>query len=632
MNRNTEQKSDDPPQPLPAVDVYDPNDRDQLNRAWKLVMGAGVLGACFLVFVAGAPRTGFLKALGFGPTEFGTITGLSSIAMLAQFFSGILATRLTRFRTTWMTFITLARLLLIGLIAVPIVGADLPASVRVLVICCIIFSSDLLTQLSTPLWTAWMSELVPADQINRRWAVRQRMTMIGSLTSMVMVGLAFHWFEKHDMVISGFSIICTIGIVLGLVDITLNHWVPNPEKPAQKQDNETLGQIARHAIANLMQPIRDTRFRPFLRYMMLYMLAQAFSTPFYGIFILSELHLSIMELQLLNSLGTIAIIIFAQQLGFLCDKLGLRSMLTFSTILKFTTPLLFLIAPAGNHTIACVIVGILMFTDGVLSSAWILATGGYVIKYTPRENRAMYVAASNIISYGLVMGIMPILAGVMIAQAQKLGTWNVGLYAFGGYHISFLLSIVLTLSTAKIAAAVRDPGAVTLRELWHKIVDPRTWIAMKAATTLHESRDLQKRIAAAVRLGELQSSLGARELLRACDDSSAELREAALLSLEQIGSKTAITQELLGRALTNSQTREARISNIELIGRVGDATALVPLLSIWQDIARNDSEMRKAVASTLSRLSGGSGTQAVMAMLDQECEEAEAAEKKKTRE
>ena len=625
-------KSDEPPHSqapnvMDAIEPYDPDDLDQLRRAWRIVMLAGVLGSCYLVFVAGAPRTGFLRALGFGPKEFGITTGLTSIAMLAQFFSGILATRLSRFRKTWTFILSAARLMVILLLASPIITANMPAALRVMIICGIIFCSDLLNQMSTPLWTAWMSELVPPDQINRQWAVRQRMTMIGSLSSMVIVALAFHWFETHNMVIGGFTIIATIGIVLGMTDITLHQWVPNPTKPISHLGGDSFGAVLRHSLGKLMEPIRNTRYRPFLRYMMLYMLAQAFATPFYGIFVLSELKLSIMELQLLNSLGTIAIIIFAQQLGFLCDKLGLRSMLTLSTILKFTTPLLFIIAPTGNHTIACIIVGILMFTDGVLGSAWVLATGGYVLKYTPRENRAMYVAASNILSWGLVMGLMPIVAGSMIELVQKWGPWNIGLYSFGGYHVSFLISIVLTLCTAGIAASVRDPGAVTVRELWHRIVDTKTWIAMRAATTLHESKDLQKRIAAAIRLGELHSPLGARELLRACDDSSPELRKAALHALEQIGSKTEITQELLSRALTHSKSREARITNIELIGRVGDATALVPLLSLWQDIARTDHEMRKAVASTLSRLSGGSGTQAVITMLDHEYDEATAAGK-----
>ena len=590
---------------------YDPTDRVARHRAWQLIIWSGMFSAAYSIFVAGAPRTGFFKELGFGPKEFGMVTGLSSLAWLMQFFSGLLSLRLARYRKCYTLLLSVSRLLVLAMLSVPIVTADMSVGVRVAAVCTIVFFQDALSFMTNPLWTAWMGELLPSDVISRSFAIRQKMLMVSSLFSMVIVGLGFHFFEVRGHVIGGYSLMATIGLVLGVSDIILYQWVPNPEKPVVNKESSF-----RQVLPKLIEPLRDRRFRPFLLFMAAYQLAMAFATPFYGIYILSELGFSVMQYQLLNALGTIAIVLCARQVGFLCDKLGLRSMLTFVSVVKFTTPLLFILAPEHNPVMATIFVGVLMFTDGIIGSGWTLSTSGYSIKFTPRENRVMYVAVTNIICLGILMGIMPIVAGALIEWVQGFGKLNIGVYSFGGYHVSFIISILLTFCTLNITKNIHDPGAAGILKMWHYIISRDTWRSMKAVTILQDSDSMAERLEAVGTLGRLHSALGAHELLEACSDPDADMRNASIAALEQMGNKTEITQELLGRALASKADRTMRLNNLHLLARVGDGTALVPLLNYWHNLPHRDAEMRHGVASALARLSGTPGTEAVINLLD----------------
>ncbi len=607
--------SDKDPHPSTSK-PYDPTDKKASHRAWQLVIWSGMFQSVYTIFATGAPRTGFFKELGFGPKEFGIITGLSSLAVVLQVVSGMISLRLSHFRKAYILLLTVSRLMTLALLSVPFLSSEMSIGMRTACLCAIVFLHDLFAQLSNPLWTAWMGELIPPGRVARDFAIRQKMLMISSLFAMVVGGVLFHFFETHGYIIRGYVIFALVGLVLGFIDISLYFIVPDPGK-TPVMARASLRETIRITVPRLVEPLRDKRFRPFLYYMAAYQFAMAFCTPFYGIYMLSELNFSIMKMQLLNSLGTIAIILFAQQVGFLCDKLGLRSMLSFVSILKFSTPLLFILAPAHSPVLSMIFVGILMFTDGVIGSGWGIATAGYSIKYTPRDNRVMYVAVTNIICLGLVMGITPILAGLMIECLQRFGTWTVGPYVFGAYHISFLISIVLTFTTAGIVRTVHDPGAANISTMWKYIKSPATWQSMRAVMILQDSTDRDERINAIKTLGELHSSLGAHELLEACTDDDIDVSNSALLALERLGQKTEITQELLSRALAGREERAVRMHNLHLLGRVGNTTAIVPLINFWNKLPTQDSEMRRAVASTLARLDGNAGgTEAVINLLE----------------
>ena len=123
----------------------------------------------------------------------------------------------------------------------------------------VFFMHDALANTGVPIWLSWMADLLPRDTMNQRWASRQKFITASTMIFMILLAYGFSWFERRNLVIPGYTIICSVGIVLGVLDILLFCWVPEPPHEPIPHDNWR---------ATIVQPIRDREFRPYLKFLL----------------------------------------------------------------------------------------------------------------------------------------------------------------------------------------------------------------------------------------------------------------------------------------------------------------------------------------------------------------------------
>jgi hypothetical protein len=94
-----------------------------------------------------------------------------------------------------------------------------------------------------------------------------------------------------------------------------------------------------------------------------------------------------------------------------------------------------------------------------------------MLKHTPSENRAMFVAAGTALA-GMIGGITAILAGLALRQLEGWTLTYAG-YTAVGFHVLFVISLALRLAGVHLARALHEPGATRTREVvWQLALAP----------------------------------------------------------------------------------------------------------------------------------------------------------------
>ena len=541
----------------------------------------------------------------------------------------MLSNRLRRRKTVWMAIIITHRLLFLGVLVGPM--PFMPEAWRMPWIIGFLFLHDAMANTSGPMFLSWMADLLPRESLNRHWASRQRFITTTNVLVMAALGFGFDFFERRDLVIEGFAIIAGAGVVLGIIDILLFIWIPEPEQ--ERVENVRLREI-------LLQPLRDKEFRPFLAYRAYWTFGVSLAAPFFGLYMIDELGLRVVTVQLMGIGSALGVVVASRFWGLLCDTYGSRPCLQLLTMGKFLPPLAFFVVP-HDHRFAIPFLTCFMIFDGSMNAGMMLATQGILLKNTPRRNRTMYIAASSFLSVGIVAAIGPVAAGYLVEFLNKHVYITFGIFVITGYHGAFLLSACWRFGALFMVSRINEPASLGVREVLAQIRGLTAIRVARKVYRLREGRAPAERAAAACELAAIGHPLCMNELTHALEDEDREVREAAAHALGEIGVAEA-TQPLAkalfdpesgiqGRAaqalgrIGGTESLQALLANlrnldsqglrqtIDALADLGHDAAYLPLICLFHDV--EDPGLRDHIARALARLSRTEAMEEVLDLL-----------------
>lgn len=601
----------------------------QLDRFWQRGVMASMVGIVYFVMcVTEVPRVRFLTELKFTAFDFGLVAGLGSFAVVFQVLAGVLANRLERRKPLWMFLCIGHRVLFALVVAAPLLFLD--ERVRVWWIIGVLFLHDSMNQLSGPLWLSWMADLVPADQMNRRWAQRQRAVTISVIGTAALAALVMGYFERQHQVVLGFALIATVGIIAGVADIILFSRVPEP--PTVRHSGGSLWSM-------LAQPLRDPHYRPFVVFGLVWHFTMMLAGPFFMIYFVKSLQIPVFTAQMLNVCAYVGVVLASGFWAAASDTYGHRAVMQAVLILKSVSLLGIVLTPPQPHWyVPCL--AVMLFLDGVLNAGINLAWQGIMFQASPRRNRAMYIGTVNFLCVGLAGAVAPVLSGRIINGMEGM-VLPVGIYAFNAYHLMFVVSILSRFWAFRLARklpSVRQvPLGVMFRQLWSMEMPAVLWNMRRLRT----ARGPLGRVRAARRLGELRAPIAVSALIPALMDENQTVREAVAQALGRVG--TADAAEPLALALTdpalgiqspaaralgriggytslhalllNLRSLEPRAleHTVEALGRIGDEAAILPLICLLDEC--DNAAMCERIARALSRITRGTPPNEIIDMM-----------------
>ncbi len=411
-----------------------------LRRSLRLVT-TGVCLCMFFVPVTASPLfTEFLRDLGATEYHFGLLTGIPMTLFVLQLLAAFINNRIRDRKRIFIAMLIAGRLLYLLIAFSPHLWPSLDGTQHVAIIIALVALASALFNIITPLWFAWMADLVPRQLLGRYWGNRQRWMYVSwavSYVSMAIFAYAAPWPIRIT-----FPILACVSVTAGIADILLFIGVPDP-------GNTEVRDVS--PLKVLCEPFLHAEYRTFVRWSAAKSFSMLFAASFMQLYALEVLAMPLWQVTVSWCLLGIGTAVSSRTWGRLADAHGQRPVLLLTMCGKPIIALVFLLVTPAT---AFVVLSTWFFFDGILNGGLLVATDGYMLRMAPRRNRSMFIATITGLA-GISGGLGAIAGGRLLAELSGwqfvcLGReWN-------HYQLIFGASFVLRLLCVPLTATIRE--------------------------------------------------------------------------------------------------------------------------------------------------------------------------------
>jgi len=409
-----------------------------LRKSLTLVTFGGSLCMVYLACVNSPIFIAFMLDLGATEFHIGLVNGLPLFMLLLQFVGAVMANRMTRRKPAFILLIIAGRLIYLPIALLPLFAGGSKYIVEIIVV--LVALSSGVANVIGPAWFSWMADIVPRPILNRYWASRHRVLQLTWLVCSLLVGW-FAWATDFDSRMT-FLILAAVGVTAGVIDILLFIWVREPPNHIVK--GESIARI-------LADPFKSSDFRSFLVFQCVWSFTAMFGAAFMQLHAMKWLGLGeglvtlIWCAMIMNALS-------APYWGRLADRHGHRSILAICTSMKPLVVVMFLLV---TPRLACTVLPIGMFIDGIWNAGLFVATNGYMMKISPRRNRSVFVASITGLS-GIFGGLGAVCGGAFLRSIADFHlVWLDREWC--NFHVLFAMDIIMRIGCAFLVYHVKEP-------------------------------------------------------------------------------------------------------------------------------------------------------------------------------
>jgi MFS family permease len=435
----------------------------------------GVFAAIYSSITGGVLVTNFLMDLGASTVQIGLVASIPLAANLLQplgaYFSEQKASR--HWYCLWIyvpaRLLWLILALGVGLLSQGVIDAqmliDWTLAIAVL--------SYAVGALGSAAWLSWMAVLVPRRLRGRYFGLRNSVSNLTSLVSVPLAGTAIAIFPGGS--VQGFGIALVLAILFGLISLLFQNFMAdvNPQlqqalaEPDRRIEKKEPAHEASETI-NINNEIKAPEkensqskvdFWMFLIYYSGWMFAFSLSAPFFNLYMLDNLNLSISQVTLYSSLMAGANLMLLTTWGWLADRFGNSPLLLGGGLVAAATPLLWLFVGTGNLS-AWLWLPLLHIIMGGSISAIELCANNLQIGVSPIQNQSSY------------LGWIAAGAGVSGALGATLGGYLAEHWQIGGLLGLFIVSSACRLVALVPLFFVREHRSLSLHALMQLLVSP----------------------------------------------------------------------------------------------------------------------------------------------------------------
>jgi MFS family permease len=440
-----------PSQTLTDIDV---------KKGLKLVIIEGLTVEAMTSFTGGAFLTAMALLMGAENSQIGILAALPSFTNFSQLLSIWLVHRYNNRRAIAVICAILARipLLIVGTLA--LLWSN--SSVSLLLLC--LFFYYMFGSIAGPSWNAWMKDLIPEESLGSYFAKRSSyMQMLNMALSLTLALVIDYIKEQHPALeLSTYAVLLFSAGVVGIAGALILSGVPEPL--AIRSDGNLFTVLER--------PLKDTNFKRLLLFNSGWLFALNIATPFFTVFMLTSLHLSLSYVIGLGILSQFFSILTIRTWGASADQYSNK------TIIAIAAPFYILCIIAwcfvglydnffGNLAL---LVAIHILT-GVSTAGINLSVTNIGLKLSPHKHAVVYLSMKNIITSSFA-SIAPIIGGWLadyfVDRRLMINiTWAgpevdkvFRLISLQGFNFLFLIGAFLALLALELLVHVQEIGEV----------------------------------------------------------------------------------------------------------------------------------------------------------------------------
>jgi MFS family permease len=386
-----------------AFPVSDTLTEEQIESGLKTITRDGMSSTAMITFTGGALLVAFALKLGASNLVIGLLAATPTLMQLLQLPSIYLVDRIRNRRaiTVYALMISRSMWLMIALAAL-----FLPpkAGLPVLVICIVVNAA--FSAVVTCAWNSWMRDFVPEDRLGSFYSRRMRLSaglgIILYLAIGAFIDLVKRQYPSHE--IQGYAFLFILGFLVGYMGIRTVSRIPEPRMA------DRAGVLNLFSLISI--PFKNPDFRKLLIFMGSWSFAVNLAAPFFTVYMLKRLHMSLTFIIGLTVLSQIMHMLFLKIWGRYTDRFSNKSVLSICGPLFLICILAWAFTTMPEKYAGTIPLLIIMhIVMGASMAGVTLSTGNIAWKVAPKEQSAAYLVANSIVT-SLTASIGPILGGL----------------------------------------------------------------------------------------------------------------------------------------------------------------------------------------------------------------------------
>lgn len=310
-----------------------------------------------------------------------------------------------------------------------------------------------------------MKDLIPEARLgsffSRRIRIAQTLNVTLSLATALCIDYVKAHYPAHE--ITAYSTLFLIGGILGMASVFLLLRTPEPQ-PERMNGN---------VIMLFGKSLKNKNFRNLLVFNSIWAFALNLATPFFAVYMMKTLQLSLSYVIGLTILGQLSSIVALKLWGSYSDRFSNKTIIRIWAPLYICCVLGFaFIAKSSSHTIMLIMLAIIFILSGTAIASINVALSNIGIKLAPKNEAMVYITSKNMF-VAFFSTIAPMVGGLMadffaghqfawnLQFTSNRNVTNVGVLTLQGWNYFFIIGGLIALLSLKLLTRVKEDGEVS---------------------------------------------------------------------------------------------------------------------------------------------------------------------------
>ena len=428
---------------------------------WEGLASGGVFSVASGGFMAA-----FALALGANNLQVGILAALPFVTQVAQLPAVLAVERFRVRKAIGVPALLGAHLMWAPIGAVPFL-LETPGAAAVAVVILLLALRGLFAPVWATTWTSWMRDLVPQDVLGSYYG--RRLAVITVAMAVVGLGASFfvRWWESvsapEDAILAYSLLLIGGSLTFGLASTWCALRASEPSMPAAAESG-------RSALSVLAEPLRDRNFSQLVRFLFVWSLVSNLAIPFFAVYMLKELGLSLSAVIGFTVLSQTTSVLFTRVWGPMADRVGSKPVLSLSASLYLLVIVgwVFTSHPE-RHFLTLPLLAVLHMFAGVAAAGVGLTMSTLTLKVAPAGKATPFLSVASIAA-SVGAGIGPVAGGLMadffavrtlgvdLSWASPNGVLELPALSLTGFDFLFAIAFVLGLLSLNLLVALREEG------------------------------------------------------------------------------------------------------------------------------------------------------------------------------
>ena len=443
----------------------------------RLMVWEGVTSNAVFSLGSGGFMAAFALALGANNLQVGILAALPFITQVLQVPAILAMERFRKRKALGIPALYVSNLMWVPIGAVPFL-LDTPSSAAVAVAIALLAIRGMFTPVWATAWNSWMSDMVPQSILGRYYG--RRLAVITAATAVVGIGGSFfvRWWEgasaPGDAILAFSFLLIGSSLAFGLAGASLAMRASEPLMPAASADRSS-------ALDVLTEPLRDANFSQLVRFLFVWSLTSNLAIPFFAVYMLTVLGLSLPVVIGLTVLSQATNILFVRVWGPMADRVGSKTVLSLSASLYLLVIVgwVFTSYPERYFLTLPLLVVLHVFA-GIASAGVLLTMNTLAFKLAPEGKATSFLGAAGIAA-NVGAGIGPIAGGVLADYFARRsfgldfrwmspgGAGEAPLLSLAGFDFLFVIAFAFGLLSLNLLVALREKGELSRDIALHEL-------------------------------------------------------------------------------------------------------------------------------------------------------------------